>query len=182
MPHFGIINTLHPRCVTCNTPLSTKEEKLRILLQKGRTMKEAMEELEINNLCCRRHVMSPDVRPLGDFISDPNARSKLSSVNTMEPKVAPTKSALMSVREENGKNVVVSFSISRKNLIQSTLDVDNGSLDTDPLKAGSIGRAQLLIMSPEPSESPFKASNEKSADKVRKILETPFEIDQNLRS
>lgn len=46
------------RCFSCGFPIAEYEKEYNELLAKGKTSKEALDELHIKKYCCRRMVLS----------------------------------------------------------------------------------------------------------------------------
>lgn len=61
-------NVLFPvRCVTCGYVLGRKQYPYENLINQGFSQEEAIDALGITRYCCRRHVLSPQVLPLGSL-------------------------------------------------------------------------------------------------------------------
>ncbi len=61
-------NILFPvRCVSCGYVLGRKQYPYENLINQGFSQEEAMDALGIKRYCCRRHVLSPQVLPLGSL-------------------------------------------------------------------------------------------------------------------
>lgn len=61
-------NVLFPvRCVSCGYVLGRKQYPYENLINVGLSPEEAMDALGITRYCCRRHVLSPQVLPLGSY-------------------------------------------------------------------------------------------------------------------
>lgn len=46
------------RCFSCGKPIGSLWEKYQALLKEGKTVKEALDTLELKRFCCRGAVMS----------------------------------------------------------------------------------------------------------------------------
>ncbi|MFH1424799.1 MAG: DNA-directed RNA polymerase subunit N [archaeon] len=46
------------RCFTCGKTLGSEYEQFKLLLEQGKTPKEAMDAVEVERYCCRRMILS----------------------------------------------------------------------------------------------------------------------------
>lgn len=177
------VTSFHPVCVTCGLSLGDKEEPYKNLIQRGLTPEESMDRLGISNICCRRHVVSADVKALGEFLHDPHRYSKSEIENTLPDIYAPSDMSLMTIRKKLDTRVVVTVSLKRNQGVSHLGgDIDPGSVNfMDPLDSSSIANSSLVITSPgkDDIEDP-ESGTVLAARLIREEIDDPFKFPENV--